>query len=139
MRGLPSLIKMHGLRLDEKRRKLADLERMREALVGQRQALEAEIASERARAEAKPETQADFGAYVRAALKRRATLDRSIADVERESEAANDEVAEAYRELKKFELVKQRQDAEALLEGNRREQADLDEIGLNNFLRKGQQ
>lgn len=139
MRGLPSLIKMHGLRLDEKRRKLAELERMRAALIERREALEAEIASEKAGAAAKPETQADFGAYIRAALKRRETLDRSIFDIDRESEAANEEVAEAYRELKKFELVKQRQDADALLEGNRREQADLDEIGLNNFLRKGQQ
>jgi flagellar export protein FliJ len=139
MRGLPSLIKMRGLQLDEKRRKLAELERMRAALIERREAIDAEIAKEKASAEAKPETQADFGAFLQGALKRRATLERSIADVERESEAANDEVAEAYRELKKFELVKQREDADALLEGNRREQAQLDEIGLNNFLRRGRE
>jgi flagellar export protein FliJ len=139
MRGLPSLIKMHGLRLDEKRRKLAELERMRAALVERRDALDGEIAAEKAAADRKPETQADFGAYVRAALKRRETLERSIADVERESEAANEEVADAYRELKKFELVKQREDADALLESNRREQAQLDEVGLNAFLRRGRE
>jgi len=138
MSGLPSLIKMHGLTLDEKRRELAEIERMRAAIVEKRDRLDAEMASERARADAHPETQADFGAYVRAALKRREALNRQIADIEKASEAANEEVAEAYRELKKFELVKQRRDAEALLEANRREQADLDEIGLNNFLRKGQ-
>ena len=139
MRGLPSLIKMHGLRLDEKRRKLAELERMRAALVERRDALDGEIAAEKAAADRKPETHADFGAYVRAALKRRETLERSIADVERESEAANEEVADAYRELKKFELVKQREDADALLESNRREQAQLDEVGLNAFLRRGRE
>lgn len=139
MRGLPSLIKMHGLRLDEKRRALADIERQRQAVIDRRARLDAEMTSEKTRAEARPETQADFGAYVRVALKRREALDFEISELDRISEAANEEVAEAYRELKKFELVKQRRDAEALLEGNRREQADLDEIGLNNYLRKGQQ
>jgi flagellar biosynthesis chaperone FliJ len=46
-------------------------------------------------------------------------------------DAARDELAEAYRRLKTFEVTQeQREDAEEK-EFNRREQIDLDEIGLN--------
>jgi flagellar biosynthesis chaperone FliJ len=49
--------------------------------------------------------------------------------------AASDEVAEAFRELKKFDVVKSRELRLAEERTRRREQATLDEIGLTLYRR----
>ena len=49
---------------------------------------------------------------------------------------AKEEVAEAYRELKKFELVKARNQSLANKRRRRQEQQVLDEVGLNQFRRR---
>ena len=51
---------------------------------------------------------------------------------------AQEEVNEAFRELKKYELVKENRLAQMAREQAAREQAELDEAGLQGFLRQNQ-
>ncbi len=42
-----------------------------------------------------------------------------------------DQVAEAFKELKKYEVVEQREQGRKIVERNKRQQNDLDELALN--------
>jgi flagellar export protein FliJ len=76
-----------------------------------------------------------FGAYAAEAVERRRRLEQSLAEAEGQMQAAADEVADAFRELKKFDVVKSREVRLAEERTRRREQSDLDEIGISMFRR----
>ncbi|MBM3555990.1 MAG: hypothetical protein FJX47_10600 [Alphaproteobacteria bacterium] len=136
MRGLPTLIRLHGFHLDEKRRKLAEIEKMRADLQARLSAIDDEVAREKEQANRDPAVAAGFGAFFKRALERKERLRQSIAELDVAADKANLEVADAYRELKKFELAKERRDQEAAYAENRAEQTRLDEIGINAYIRK---
>jgi hypothetical protein len=70
--GLPSLIRLHRWRVDEQRRRLAELIRRSDDLYGEAQRLEREIADEQARSRTDPlEAGTAYAAYARAAIERR--------------------------------------------------------------------
>jgi flagellar export protein FliJ len=71
-----------------------------------------------------------YGRYANAVIVRRAKLNQSLAEVEQRMRAALDEVTLAFRELKKYELVKARRDRSAKDLEKRQQQAVLDELGL---------
>lgn len=136
MKAMQSLIRLHRWQADEKRRELAELEAMREDLLLRHSVLQAEIQAEQAVAQ-QAVVQFSYATYARAAIGRRETLSRSIADVEQAIEAKQDELADAVRELKKFELVAARRAEREREDANRREQLDVDEVALNLFRRRG--
>ncbi|MEK9661426.1 MAG: flagellar FliJ family protein [Alphaproteobacteria bacterium] len=49
--------------------------------------------------------------------------------------AARDEIADAFAEIKRFELIEAAQQERARKEAAKREQEELDELGLNVFRR----
>jgi len=77
-----------------------------------------------------------FPAFVAAALERRKRLRESIANIGLACEAARDEVNQAFQEMKKFELARDNQIAEEQDEAARREQAAMDEMGVDLHRRK---
>lgn len=138
MKGLEGLIRLHKWRLDEKRQILAELERLAARLRQETADLEREVAEEQKVAAASPEVMATYGQYANAVIARRATLNQSLGEVEQRMRVALDEVTLAFRELKKFELVKARRDRTAKEHDKRQQQAVLDELGLALHRRRGE-
>jgi flagellar export protein FliJ len=127
---------LHRWQLNEKRRHLVELERLAQRLAAQIRELEVEIRNEQQVAGSSTEAAMTYGDYARAATGRREKLDASLAELQSQRVVAKEEVAEAYRELKKYELVKVRNQRLANKRRQRQEQQVLDEVGLNQFRRR---
>ncbi len=138
MRGIDGLIRLSKWTLDEKRRVIVDLEVLRANLERQIQALDEELERERKFAATSTEAGFSFANYRRVNRERVDRLMASREEVIAKIALAQDEVNEAFRELKKYELVKESRLAAAAREQARREQAELDEAGLQGFLRQHQ-
>ena len=63
-------------------------------------------------------------------------MDASIDEIAASLDAARDEAAKAYQELRKYETVLENLERQEKLAENRREQAEQDEIGLGIFRRR---
>lgn len=129
MKTLTTLIRLHKQRLDEKRVRLTEIEKERDRLYGAIADLAAELESEKQTAAGSYDAARTFAAYAaHVGDRRRAHENEIIATGPRIARAA-EEVAEAFRELKKYEISRDlRQERENMLEA-RREQALLDEMG----------
>ncbi len=131
MSALNSLVRVHSWALDEKRQKLAELDRLADKLRDDLVALEQEMAQEQTAASGSIEGSIAFPAFVAAALERRKRLRQSIANIELACEAAREEVNQAFQEMKKFELARDNQTARDQDESARREQTAMDEMGVD--------
>lgn len=129
------MIRLQEWKLDEKRRKVAELERLAQRLHDQLSALERELKSEQKVAADDPVVGANYGNYAAQAIRRREKIRRSLTDIELEMSRALDEVAAAFREFKKFDMIRSRQQERAAVKEKRRQQAELDEAGLGVFRR----
>lgn len=133
MRALPNLIRLHRWQLDERRRAVADLEALRLAIRDDIERLEAEIGEESGVSRELVEGVALFPSYFANARARRARMEASIDEIVASLDAAREEAAKAYRELRKYETVLENHERQEQLTENRREQAEQDEIGLGIF------
>lgn len=136
-RGLPTLIRLHQRQLDEKRRMLAELEQMRAEMDRKILLLDAEVARERQAAQEAPDALRQFAAYLEGVRQRRQTMLRTIDELMPKIEAAANEVAAAFQDVKKFEIaadIKARQQQAALA---KIEQDELDEVALVQHRRRG--
>jgi hypothetical protein len=127
MKSIATLIRVKQWALDEKRRALGDLERLRAEMVQRGAALEAEIAAEQGAAPADV-VQFAYAAYVRRAMGQREALAASITGLDTQIEEAQLEIGELFGELKRYERVREMADQKAALELRRRETANFDEI-----------
>jgi flagellar export protein FliJ len=92
--------------------------------------LEREIQSEQERAGINDPSHFAYPTYAKAAIQRRENLMRSAEELRVQLEDAKTLLAEAFEELKKVELLDERDQARERAEESAREQADLDSIGL---------
>ena len=69
-------------------------------------------------------------------LERRDKLDLSIAEISEQCSQARDALADAFAELKKFELASEAAAHRALRQSNQREQQQQDEMALTIFRRR---
>jgi len=129
--ALNSLVRVHSWALDEKRQKLAELDRLADKLRDDLVALEQEMSREQTAASGSIEGSIAFPAFVAAALERRKRLRQSIGNIELACEAAREEVNQAFQEMKKFELARDNQTAQDQEESARREQTAMDEMGVD--------
>lgn len=129
MKGLDGMIRLSKWTLDAARKELSAAESELAAIDARLAELDAAMTAE-AESELAPELAMGQGAWVQATLARR----RAIADARATAEAAraarHEVVRDAYRELKKYEVMADRRAARARAEAARRDQAGLDEIGL---------
>jgi flagellar export protein FliJ len=129
MTPFDSLVRISRWHLDEKRQKLAELERLADRLRGDLRRLDEGIAAEQKLAEKDDMALRAYPAYLEAELNRRQRLEKSIADVEQEIEAAREEVNDAFRELKKYELAQSNEQERLRNRRQRVEQQRSDEVG----------
>ena len=136
MKGLSNLIRLHKLKLTEQQKKLNDLQAVAQGFMNETDVLDQSARNEAASAEINSETAYTLGNYVQASLARRATLQSSLAEIEREMGIIRDHVASAFRELKRYELIAERLAADRLRSQRKRERHTEDEIGMSMFRRK---
>lgn len=138
MKGLSNLIRLHKLKLTEQQKKLTDLQAVARGLSNEAEAIDQSARNEAANAESNAETAFTLGTYVQASLTRRATLQASLAEIEREMGIIRDQVAVAFRELKRYELIAERHETDLARSQRKRERRVEDEIGMSMFRRNRQ-
>lgn len=129
---LPALIRLHGWRVEDRRRALAAARARAEAAGRRLSDLAVEIDRERALCLQSPSVAGfAFPAYRARIAARRATLiaelDAAVAAVTQ----ARDGLAQAYREKRKLELAQQGRDSAQASARAKRERIALDERGLD--------
>ena len=135
MKALETLIRVNSWNLDEKRRKLAELEDMRAEFYREIAHFEEQLKLNQAAAAGSPEIAQTYGSYAVTVIERRQVLEQSIADAQEAVDAATDEVHLAYQEVKKYETALEREKERRRKEADRVAQIEQDEMGLNMFRR----
>src|SRR5262245_58561908 len=122
MKSRETLIRLKKFQVDEKRRRVAQIEGMIAEF--QRKSVEQE------RDGINDPSHFAYPTYAKAAIQRRENLARSADELRVQLEDARALLGEAFEELKKVELLDERDQARERAEENAREQADMDSIGL---------
>ena len=135
--NIKNLIRLHEWNVDEKRRKLGELLRLQGELEDQMKQLEADLIEQQKAAAADPALAGlTYGAFAKQVIQRRENLQDSIDQMDFVIGHAQDELSDAYQELKKYETVESNRQRRFEREQNRREQIMLDEVALNQHRRK---
>lgn len=130
------LVRLRDWELDEKRRALAEVQAEVDALIRKREALEEEVESEKRIASTSIEASMNYNAFANSVILRREQIAAEIAERQEAVDAANQEMLEAFQELRKAEIVRDEFDAKERLMEARREQIELDEIAQTLHRRK---
>jgi flagellar export protein FliJ len=132
---LANIIRLRKWELDEKRRRLADLQGEREEIVSAIDAMEAEVI-EQSRNSGLEVSAVAIGAYMEGVRIRQDQLSQMLAAKEREVSKHQDIVAEGFRELKTFEIAQSREKARVVAAEAKVEQDAFDELGIQNHARE---
>ena len=128
MKSRDSLIRLKRFQVDEKRRQVSQIEMMIadfERMIGD---LDDQIVAEQNRVGIHDITHYAYPTFAKAAITRRDNLRVSVKDLEDKMEAARDELALAVEDLKKIELIEERDQARDRAEKDAQEQERLDEM-----------
>jgi len=131
MKSRDTLIRLKRFHVDEKRRQVAQIEAMIadfERMAGE---LDREIAVEQSRAGIDDPAHFAYPTYAKAAIQRRDNLKRSADELKTQLEDARALLAEAFEELKKVEILEERDQIRERASEGRAEQAELDRIGAH--------
>ena len=131
--GLSGIVRLHKWQVDEKRRQIAELEVMRSDLEKKLEKLDSDLKDEQKNVANSNVVDINYAGYAAAVMKRRENIEASIIEVNVSIENMKDDLAEAFKELKKYEIVEQRAVEKELHEQKKREQDRLDEVSLNMF------
>ena len=129
MKSRDTLIRLKKFQVDEKRRKVAQIESMIADFDRMAGDLEREIRVEQERAGISDPGHFAYPTYAKAAIVRRDNLKRSADELKGQLDDAKAALSEAFEELKKVELLDERDQLRERAADNAREQAELDRIG----------
>jgi flagellar export protein FliJ len=130
MKSRETLIRLKKFQVDERRRRVAQIEGMIvefERICGD---LEREIKGEQDRAGIHDPAHFAYPTYAKAAMQRRENLKRSTDELRVQLEDAKASLGEAFEEMKKVELLDERDQMRERAEEDARQQAELDAIGM---------
>jgi flagellar protein FliJ len=133
MKSRETLIRLKKFQVDEKRRKVAQIEAMIaefDRIAGE---LEREIKIEQDRAGIHDPAHFAYPTYAKAAAARRENLKHSTDELRVQLEDVKAALGEAFEELKKVEMLDERDQQRERAEENAREQAELDRIASLRF------
>jgi flagellar export protein FliJ len=131
MKSRETLIRLKKFQVDEKRRKVVQIEGMIAEFDRMAGDLDREIIAEQERAGIHDPAHFAYPTYAKAALTRRDNLKRSADELKGQLEDARAHLAEAFEELKKIELLDERDQVRERGIENAREQAELDRIAAS--------
>ena len=130
MKSRETLIRLKKFQVDEKRRKVAQIETMIAEFERMGGDLEREIKVEQDRAGIHDPGHFAYPTYAKAAIVRRENLKRSTDELRIQLDDAKSALGEAFDELKKVELLDERDQAREREAEEAEEQAELDSIAL---------
>jgi flagellar export protein FliJ len=130
MKSRDTLIRLKKFQVDEKRRKVMQIESMIAEFDRMAVELEREIKTEQDRANIHDPAHFAYPTYAKAAIQRRDNLKRSADELKGQLSDAKDALAESFEELKKIELLDERDQMRERAAEAAVEQADLDAIGV---------
>src|SRR5215475_15321927 len=129
MKARNTLIRVKRFQLDEKRRKVAQMEAMIvdfQRIAGD---LEREIVAEQERAGIYDPSHFAYPTYAKAAIARRENLKRSIDELEAQLRDARIALQESAEELKRVELLEERDQSRDRSAADGREQTQFEALG----------
>ena len=136
MSSLDTLIKLHRWQLDEQRRKVNEMESLAEKLRAALQRLDREEEFEQQVAGDSHEANYAYSGFAKSLIDRRGKLGHSIRETEEQIVEARAALADAYAEVKRYEIAA----ANRLLAKHRGleriRQQELDEVALAGFRRR---
>jgi flagellar export protein FliJ len=130
MKSRETLIRLKKFQVDDKRRQVAQIEGMIAEFERMSKDLEREIQAEQDRAGIHDPAHFAYPTYAKAAIVRRDNLQRSTDELRAQLTDAKEALAEAFEELKKVELLDERDQQRDRAADDAREQSELDRIGL---------
>ena len=130
MKSRETLIRLRKFQVDEKRRKAAQIEGMIAEFERMCGDLDREIRTEQERAGINDPSHFAYPTYAKAAATRRENLKRSADELKAQLNDAKEALEEAYEELKKVELLDERDQMRERAEQAAIEQSELNAIGL---------
>ncbi|WEK04963.1 MAG: flagellar export protein FliJ [Candidatus Devosia phytovorans] len=131
-----SLIRLKKFQVDEKRRQVAQIEMMIADFERMASELDQQIEIEQTKTGISDVAHFAYSTFAKAALSRRDNLLNSANDMKSKLEGAQDALAEALEDLKKVELLDQREHQRDAAEQLKVEQEQYDEIGRLRFSRQ---
>jgi flagellar export protein FliJ len=131
MKSRDTLIRLKRFHVDEKRRQVAQIEAMIADFERMASDLDREIAVEQQRAGIDDPGHFAYPTYAKAAMQRRDNLQQSANDLKGQLEDARAALAEAFEELKKVEILEERDQHRERTAEAKAEQAELDQIGAH--------
>ena len=129
MKSRETLIRLRKFQVDEKRRRVAQIEGMIAEFERIGCELEREIRAEQDRAGIHDPAHFAYPTYAKAAIQRRDNLRRSADELKIQLEDAKAALGEAFENMKKIELLDERDQMRERAGEDPREQADLDAMG----------
>jgi flagellar protein FliJ len=135
MKSRDTLIRLKRFQVDEKRRRVAQIETMIAEFDRMAGDLDREIAAEEQKAGISDPGHFAYPTYARAAAQRRDNLRQSAENLHTQLDDAKAELGEAFEELKKVEILDDRERSAERAQDDAREQAALNEIGLQRAIR----
>ena len=137
MKPRNTLIRVKRFQVDEKRRQVAQIEAMMADFHRMAEELDKQIADEQKKAGIDDPAHFAYPTFAKAARQRRDNLVASADGLQGQLDAAQAALEEAFQELKKVELLDERDTERERHEEAKREQAELDEISLTGRARVG--
>ena len=129
MKSRETLVRLKKFQLDEKRRKVAQIETMIAEFDRMAGDLEREIRVEQDRSGIHDPAHFAYPTYAKAAIARRENLKRSTDELMAQLDDAKATLQESFEDLKKVELLDERDQMRERQVENAREQTELDRIG----------
>jgi flagellar FliJ protein len=130
MKSRETLIRLKKFQVDEKRRQVVQIETMIAEFDRIASDLDREIQVEQDRAGIHDPAHYAYPTYAKATMARRDNLKRSADELKGQLDDAKASLGEAFEELKKVELLDERDQLRERAADDAREQAELDRIGL---------
>ena len=131
MKSRDTLIRLKRFHVDEKRRRVAQIETMVAEFARMAVDLEREISAEEQRSGISDMAHFAYPTYAKAARTRRDNLRRSADDLQGQLSEAQAELGEAFEALKKVEILDSRERSAERTAEAAREQSAMDRLGLS--------
>jgi flagellar protein FliJ len=129
MKSRETMIRLKKFQVDEKRRRVAQIEGMIADFERMAGDLDREVANEERRAGISDPAHFAYPTYARAARTRREKIVHSADELRGQLDGAKAELELAFEDLKKVEILQDREQAAERAETMRREQIEMDRIG----------
>jgi flagellar export protein FliJ len=136
MKRTNTLIRLRRFRVDEMKRRLATLDGMKADAERKLADLEDSVTREKQRAGDSDIGRLAFPSFLRSIETRRENLRDTLKDIERERTQAQDDLTNAFQDLKALEFATEQQAKRAGEIEARRAQSRMDEMALVRHLRK---